>query len=461
MSRKADPYEHLLNIVKSLDENQVNALMRRVHLVLQTEKPSNLTLKDHPNTMSSSVTFALLLHFKKVIIDCIIQHRPLDKLQNIVSFFHPMECIYMIIHSTFVLASPETDGIESLFGSNVLQAYEVYKYIVMWLAWKVEDPIHNDERYFQTYFNDYTKDERKRVLRSFAPDILEYIARQPTDILPVVVSSFADLVPLLDDAQLGTFWTFVSSFGHDADSNHMQQFFAHVSKKQMRELLSYPLTPLKRKDPALQSLVEAAHSRLAVMTGSADCTALLGEFKDILLRNVITSASSIANASDVTAILSQPSPLMELLDHAADRGAVLISLIQSRLLDAEERRACLRTCIMRWALHDVKREEGLQALTEVERLQPTIANGSALFAVHDDATDTDVPDAQLCFIDSVELWLTTYLVGGWGEAGTSVKTFWSALKETIAGMPESSGGSLSHKHRKSGPSSRPMEGLVA
>ncbi|KAJ3033085.1 hypothetical protein HK097_004975, partial [Rhizophlyctis rosea] len=126
--------------------------------------------------------------------------------------------IDIIVHATFVVASPEEDGISALFGDNPHMAYEVYKYIVLWLNWKVEDPRHNDERYFAEYFSDYSKDERKRVLRSFAPDLLDFVATpSPTttttplsDALQYLIyTTIPEIAPLLDDLQLSSYWTFL------------------------------------------------------------------------------------------------------------------------------------------------------------------------------------------------------------------------------------------------------------
>ena len=68
----------------------------------------------------------------------------------------------MILNSTFVLSTPEDDpdGVESLFDGDIAKAYDVFSYLLLWIHWKVQDPLYNDERYFRTYFNDYSKSDR-------------------------------------------------------------------------------------------------------------------------------------------------------------------------------------------------------------------------------------------------------------------------------------------------------------
>ena len=66
----------------------------------------------------------------------------------------------MILNSTLVLSSNDTDSISAMFGDNVDKAYTVFQYIVQWMNWKVSDPTHHDERYYEAYFSNYSKYER-------------------------------------------------------------------------------------------------------------------------------------------------------------------------------------------------------------------------------------------------------------------------------------------------------------
>jgi hypothetical protein len=68
----------------------------------------------------------------------------------------------MILNSTFVLNAPadDPDGVEALFDGDVAKAYDVFSYLMLWIHWKVQDPFYSDERYFRTYFNDYSRSDR-------------------------------------------------------------------------------------------------------------------------------------------------------------------------------------------------------------------------------------------------------------------------------------------------------------
>ncbi|KAH9269402.1 hypothetical protein BASA83_008485 [Batrachochytrium salamandrivorans] len=179
----------LTTLIVGLDLAQIHGLLNSIHTSLLNEA-------------TSSVRFALLLNFKRMVLDAILTIWPLEKLHGCLSTLHPMECVYMILNSTFVLSSADTDAIASLFGDNFTKAYTVFRYILLWMNWKIYDPSHYDERYYEAYFNDFSKEERKRVMSSIGSDILQYIETHPDKVLETVATSFKEIVPLLEGDHL-------------------------------------------------------------------------------------------------------------------------------------------------------------------------------------------------------------------------------------------------------------------
>jgi hypothetical protein len=107
--------------------------------------------------LKRSINFALLLSFKKLIIDFIIQSWTLEELKITLPFLHPMECVYMLIYSLSL--SEEEKQLRCWFDKEqIAKAYEIFEYIVRWINWKVSD--NGDAFYYETYFHDYDRNER-------------------------------------------------------------------------------------------------------------------------------------------------------------------------------------------------------------------------------------------------------------------------------------------------------------
>ncbi|KAH6561668.1 hypothetical protein BASA62_009663 [Batrachochytrium salamandrivorans] len=227
----------LTTLIVGLDLAQIHGLLNSIHTSLLNEA-------------TSSVRFALLLNFKRMVLDAILTIWPLEKLHGCLSTLHPMECVYMILNSTFVLSSADTDAIASLFGDNFTKAYTVFRYILLWMNWKIYDPSHYDERYYEAYFNDFSKEERKRVMSSIGSDILQYIETHPDKVLETVATSFKEIVPLLEGDHLVIFWKFFqklqSNENSPIDDNYtLDNFYSKLSSKQIRRCLLYqhPISP--------------------------------------------------------------------------------------------------------------------------------------------------------------------------------------------------------------------------
>ncbi|KAI8905533.1 hypothetical protein EDD86DRAFT_211684, partial [Gorgonomyces haynaldii] len=174
--------QHMVNeLVSQLDLAQVHALLVRIHDLMLDQK---------------GVQFALYLNFKKQVISVIVQRFTLQQLSQNLPLLHPMECIYMLLNSSFCLQE-DLDTFEGFFGAYPDTAFTVFLYIVRWINWKIVDVDQIDQRFYEAYFHDYSREERKRVVNLMGLDFLRFIQKHPQQ-QKSLLSSLQEIVPLLD-----------------------------------------------------------------------------------------------------------------------------------------------------------------------------------------------------------------------------------------------------------------------
>jgi hypothetical protein len=101
-----------------------------------------------------------------------------------------------------------SDEIASLL--NYHDAYNVFCFIVHWINWQVPDPKKVVQQYYQCYFSDYSRDERKRVMNSVGLEILDFVQNSPlsSELNSLVLSTHSEIIPLLDSEYLPVYWRF-------------------------------------------------------------------------------------------------------------------------------------------------------------------------------------------------------------------------------------------------------------
>ncbi|KAJ3251573.1 hypothetical protein HK103_002252 [Boothiomyces macroporosus] len=129
------------SLISQLEIPEIELLLSQLHSQIKREK--------------SEIQLALLLNFKKLVLDVVTSNYPLSKLSSIVDYLHPMECVYMILNS---LMSEDLQE----FLVHKQQIYTIFGYICRWKQYKITD--EGDELYYETFFNDYSRQERKNVM---------------------------------------------------------------------------------------------------------------------------------------------------------------------------------------------------------------------------------------------------------------------------------------------------------
>ncbi|KAI8926157.1 hypothetical protein BC831DRAFT_457722 [Entophlyctis helioformis] len=383
----------LSRLIVELDLAQVHSLLKGIHRSISSESPS-------------SVRFALLLNFKRTVLDAILKIWPLHKLHDCITILHPMECVYMILNSTFVLSAADSDAVASLFAGDFERAYTVFRYILLWINWKIHDPADYDVQIYETYFNDYSRDERKRVMSSIGSDILKYIETHPEQMMQTVVASFAEIVPLLEGDHLIIFWKFFKNFRSHEQSlmgspYTIEDLYSKLTSKQLRRFLLYqhsmspmmlqtPYTPAGTPSSALsvvsdiagwETLCSEIYTYIAhcYETSTEDGDRLLGESADIFLATSVSTQASPFH--------QEISPADKILHFARSTAACLVAMLSSSILVTPETRPLfLRNIVLHWALFEPLRHTGFQAILDLARLhsQVVASNGANFLALHAD-----------------------------------------------------------------------------
>ena len=65
------------------------------------------------------------------------------------------------------------DGTKGWFTDDFGKVYSIFEYIVRWINWKIDES-SGDEYYYETYFHDYGRLERKKVMSSIGTDMLKF-----------------------------------------------------------------------------------------------------------------------------------------------------------------------------------------------------------------------------------------------------------------------------------------------
>eukprot|EP00842_Homolaphlyctis_polyrhiza_P002253 jgi/Hompol1/3028/HPOL_003098-RA len=401
----------LAALINELDLAQIHSLLAGIHDSLVLEP-------------TASVRFALFLNFKRMVIDQILKIWRLEQLRTCLPALHPMECIYMILNSTFVLSAADTDAIASMFGDDLTKAYTVFRYIVLWMNWKVHDPSQYDERFYEAYFKEWSKEERKRVMSSIGSDILQYIEIHPEQMLQPVVDSFAEIVPMLEGDHITIFWKFYKRL---QSSEHgvlnaiytLDNFYSKLCPKQIRKFLLYqhgmaqtipqtPLNPTLRRSNSLTApititdvegwelLCAEIHSFIAHCYETSPMT---GDRSMLELSDLLLTCSAEHN-SPFHQEISVPD---KIIHFSRDPAACLISLLQSSYLPHAIRPVFLRECVLHWALFEPLKHTGFLALLDLTRRHGQIVEtyGAELVTLHMDTATYP----SLSMTDSLERWI--------------------------------------------------------
>ncbi|KAJ3275722.1 hypothetical protein HDV01_007189 [Terramyces sp. JEL0728] len=136
------------SLIQQLDIPDIALLLSQLQAQIKQEK--------------SEIQLALLLNFKKLVLDVVTSNYPLSKLSSIVDYLHPMECVYMILNSIM-----SEDLQEFLIHKQ--QIYTIFGYICRWKQYKVTD--FGDELYYET--NGFTKAGTKEIVPYLDYDQLE------------------------------------------------------------------------------------------------------------------------------------------------------------------------------------------------------------------------------------------------------------------------------------------------
>ncbi|KAK6099443.1 hypothetical protein BDV3_001222 [Batrachochytrium dendrobatidis] len=388
-----DMEQTLSAIIIELDLAQIHSLLGNIHSGLLAET-------------TGSVRFALLLNFKRMILDAILKIWPLEKLQNCLSILHPMECVYMILNSTFVLSAADTDAIASLFGNDFIMAYTVFRYILLWINWKIHDPSQHDEWYYEAYFSDFSKDERKRVMSSIGSDILRYVETHPDEMLRTVVDSFKEIVPLLEGDHLIIFWKFFQKLQSNENvpmdaSYTLDNFYSKLSSQQIRRCLLFQRPSLIHSPNMAYAIADTPFSATSPVVTDPDgwemlCTSIHEYVGHRYEQSTALGDQTLQDAQDLITILFYPEAdpfhqeisLMDKIVHFAPNPVKCIfSILNSSMITSQDQRTMLlRSFVLHWALFAFLRARGCRTLIDLDQANDYIVQefGPSTLALHMD-----------------------------------------------------------------------------
>ena len=413
------PYEDMVSslagLISELSASQIYSLLGRIQQTLEGESPK-------------SVRFALLLHFKRLAIDAVIHQWPLRKLQPCLSTFHPMECVYMLLNSTFSLNSDDAEAIADLFAGNTGKAYRVFNYILLWMNWKVFDPLKCDDKFYETYFNDYSREERKRVMSGIGSQILQFIQSDPgPETLATIVESLSETVPLLEGDHLVLFWSFFAKIQQQSQTLTLGDLYRHLSCKQLVSVLTY------RNNASYLSLGASPGSttsrRYSVISDIVGwdqmCVQVLAFIASRYDQGVDTGDATVRDASVYLQVASLPAniqehdilPIDKVIAASHSPHKCILHLLQSRLVTPGDKiQLTLRSCVLHWALFEPLRHIGTKALLHLGPLSDT-----PHLVLHSSG------NKSVCFSDSVQLWIA--------ELGTG-NVFYDCLSDFVGSTGE-------------------------
>ena len=130
------------------------------------------------------------------------------------------------------------DGTKGWFTDDFGKVYSIFEYIVRWINWKIDES-SGDEYYYETYFHDYGRLERKKVMSSIGTDMLKFIIAHPKS-HENVMNSLPEIVKLLESEHLLTFWLFMQKLvetNSGSDFISMEPFYDNLSGDQLRYFL--------------------------------------------------------------------------------------------------------------------------------------------------------------------------------------------------------------------------------
>ncbi|KAJ1341889.1 hypothetical protein BSLG_003542 [Batrachochytrium salamandrivorans] len=325
------------------------------------------------------------------------------------------------VRLTFVLSSADTDAIASLFGDNFTKAYTVFRYILLWMNWKIYDPSHYDERYYEAYFNDFSKEERKRVMSSIGSDILQYIETHPDKVLETVATSFKEIVPLLEGDHLVIFWKFFqklqSNENSPIDDNYtLDNFYSKLSSKQIRRCLLYqhPISPNSPLTSQTDTGTPATFSLVTDLDGwEMLCTSIYVYIAKRYESSSDAGDQAIDGARDLISIsfstdsdpFHQEISLTDKIIHFAPNPTTCISsILNSSIVESKEQRILiLRSYVLHCALFGFLRSKGCRILAQLDQLQETMTqqDENSILALH---MNTSVYP-QLRILESLAQWI--------------------------------------------------------
>lgn len=93
----------------------------------------------------------------------------------------------MLLNTTFCVLSDDHDKMNAFFNGIVFltykgnfdKAYATFVFIIRWINWKVNDVNQISEYYYNAFFHDWSKYERRRVIGLIGLDILRYVEDHP------------------------------------------------------------------------------------------------------------------------------------------------------------------------------------------------------------------------------------------------------------------------------------------
>ncbi|KAI8897483.1 hypothetical protein BC833DRAFT_593711 [Globomyces pollinis-pini] len=340
-------------ILQQLTINEQALLLTQIHETILKENPS-------------SVRFALLLNFKRAVIDCIVNSWTNAELKTILPLLHQMEILYVMIQ---LLSVPNSDSLQQCwFYDDLAHAYRLFEYIVKWTHWKVESD-SPDECYYETYFHDYGRQERKVVINSLGSDILRFIETHPhVYSIESVIKSLNEIVPLLSEQDhLVLFWRFYQKLllKDDPEDDHNQEdakFFQSLSALQVRSIivLQPPVTnpSLSRRTSAL-AMTSVCKDADGLVT-LTEC--LLAYIATLYTRSTVDGDEFLNQNGDIFQIDLYPisltkvdqysiQPICKILNHTKPDQLTqcLTNVLQSRYVNDQYN--MIRTMITQWINH--------------------------------------------------------------------------------------------------------------
>lgn len=222
-----DPCKDIFELVWNLFEETDKEDFQKTLKDLDFEAIGNLlkiTAELIENESHNSIKFALLLSFKKGILDFAISAFPLLKMKPFLVVFYLIYRNSCILWNVFVYCCltldmilntlPTDDDEENWLADDLEKAYSIFEYLVKWINWKIVE--NGDLEYYETYFQDYNSIERyggyngrKRVMSSIGGDMLAFIARKAkTKSICLVMDSLTEIIPLLNVDHFVVFWLF-------------------------------------------------------------------------------------------------------------------------------------------------------------------------------------------------------------------------------------------------------------